>query len=323
MKKIIDIIFSRRKLVILLFTLILGYGIYSYLVIPKQEMPTFDSTSMVITIVAPGVNARDIEDEIVSDIEKLILTYDDVSSVRSVIYDNYCVIQVMFLYSTENTGLLSSEIFDKINELSLNDNISDISYTSEFEDPHIIFAVHSNTISDEQLLTYSEKFKNDLLLIDEIKKVEIDSVFNNEVIITLDTSLLDLYGLSLSDIYSILYANSINIPLGGLSTVYGTISISSDSSFDDISTLENMIIIPEIPGVSPQVLLSDLGTVELVNTSTKIYEFNQDKAIFLSVYFQHNIDFTKMGDEVLNTKDAYLIEESNNNLNISEMLFLP
>ncbi|MCK5761551.1 MAG: efflux RND transporter permease subunit, partial [Candidatus Izimaplasma sp.] len=323
MRKLIDLLFSRRKLIILLFTLVLGFGIYSYLVIPKQEMPTYESPSMVITIVAPGVNAKDIEDEIVSDIEKLILTYGDVDSVRSIIYDNYCVIIVMFKYSSDDSTALSVEIFDKINELSLNDNISSISYNSDFEDPHIIFAVHSDTLSDEALLSYSESFKNDLLLTDEIKRVEIDSVLNKEIVITLDTTLLDLYGLTLTDIYGILYANSINIPLGGLSTIYGTISISSDSTISDISELEDMIIIPEIVGLSPQVLLSDIATIGLVDTNEKIYEFNNDKAIFLSVYFQKDIDFTKMGDEIIETKEAYLLEKSNNELEISEMLFLP
>ena len=323
MKKLIDLLFTRRKLIILLFGIILAYGVYSYFVIPKQEMPTFESTNMVITIVAPGVNAKDIEDEIVSDIEKLILTYDDVDSVRSIIYDNYCVILVMFNFSADDSTKLGAEIFDKINELSLSESISDISYNSDFEDPHIIFAVHSNTLSDEELLSYSEGFKNDLLLIDEIKKVEIDSVFNKEIVITLDTTLLDLYGLTLTDIYGILYANSINIPLGGLSTIYGTISISGDSTISDISELENMIIIPEIIGLSQQVLLSDLSSIELIDTNEKIYEFDNEKSIFLSVYFQTDIDFTKMGDEVIDTKEFYLLEANDNELEISEMLFLP
>lgn len=323
MKKLIDLLFSRRKLVVLLFAIILGFGIYSYFIIPKQEMPTFDSTNMVITITAPGVNARDIEDEIVQDIEKLILTYTDVDSVRSIIYDNYCVIIILYKYSADNSNLLSVDIFEKINKLSLNDHISDISYTSEFEDPHIIFAVHSDTLIDEELLSYSEGFKNELLLFDEIKKVEIDSVFNKEIIITLNTSLLDLYGLSLTDIYGILYANSIIIPLGGLSTVYGTISISSDTSIDSISELEDMIIIPEITGVSTQVQLNDISTIELVDTNSKMYEFDKEKSIFLSVYFQKDIDFTKMGDKIVTSKENYLSEENNSELNISEMLFLP
>jgi len=323
MKKIIDMLFKKRKLIILLFGIVLIYGIYSYFVIPKQEMPTFEAPSMIITIVAPGVNASDIEDQTVTDIERLILTNEEVESVRSMIYDNYAVIAVMFKFSSTDSTAKAAEIFIDINDLSLNDNISEINYNVDFEDPHIIFAVHSDTLNDEELVNYSQEFKNELLQIDEIKKVQIDSVYNKEVVITLDTNLLDLYGLTLSNIYSIIYANSINIPLGGINTIYGTVTISGDSTIDDISQLENMIIIPAIPGVSPEVLLTDLGTIELQDTSDKIYEFNNEQAIFLSVFFHQDIDFTKMGDEVIKAKTDYLSEKDDNELNISEMLFLP
>ena len=323
MKKLIDLLFEKRKLIILLFGIVLIYGIYSYFVIPKQEMPTFEAPSMIITIVAPGVNASDIEDQTVTDIERLILTNEEVESVRSMIYDNYAVIAVMFKYTSSDSTAKAAEIFIDINDLTLNDNISEISYNVDFEDPHIIFAVHSNTLNDEDLVQYSQEFKNELLLIDEIKKVEIDSVYNKEVVVTLDTTLLNLYGLTLSNIYGIISANSMNIPLGGINTIYGTVTISGDSTIDDLSKLENMIIIPEIPGVSPEVLLSDLGSIELKDTSDKIYEFNNEQAIFVSVFFHQDIDFTKMGDEVLTAKTNYLTEQDDSELSISEMLFLP
>ena len=323
MKKVINLMFSRRKLVILLFALIFGYGIYSYFVIPKQEMPEIDTPYMVLTIIAPSVSASDIETTIVDDIEKLIMTYDDVDSVKSTVYDNYAVIITLYTYSTVEPDKLSFDIFEKVNELSLNESISEISYSSTFDDPHIIFAVHSSNLSDEELLDYGESFKNELLLIDEIKNVDIDSVFGNEVVITLDTTKLELYGLDIYQIYQILYANSLNIPLGGINTIYGTISISGNTEITDLETLENMIIIPEITGLSPKVTLGDLSTIKLENTSSKIYEFNEDKTIFLSLYFKSDIDFTKMGDDVLKSKKDFLQEEDNEYLEISEMMFLP
>ncbi len=323
MKKLIDFIFKKRKLVILLFGIILIYGVYSYFVIPKQEMPTFEAPSMLITIVAPGVNASDIEDQTVDEIEKLILTYEEVDSVSSTIYDNYAVIVVMFKYSSSDSTAKAAEIFVEINNLALSDNISEISYNATFQDPHIIFAIHSDTLDEDALVSYTQAFRAELLAVDEIKEVQVDSVFNKEVVITLDTNALNLYGLTLSNIYGIIYANSLNIPLGGINTVDGTITVSGDSTFDDLSKLEDLIIIPEIPGGSPQVLLSDLGTIELKDTSDKIYEFNNEPAIFLSVFFREDIDFTKMGDEVLTVKDDYLSEQANSSLAISEMLFLP
>ena len=150
----------------------------------------------------------------------------------------------------------------------------------------------------------------DLILVDEIKSVEIDSVFQKEVVITLNQELLELYGLSITDIYSILYANTLNLPLGGIDTVYGRISISGNIDIDDQNDLENMIIIPEIPSVTNQVTLGDLSTILLVDTSNKEYEFNDQPSVFISVFFNEDIDFTKMGPEVLKVKDVYLNEVS-------------
>ncbi len=323
MKRWINLMFNRRKIVILLFTILFGYGIYSYFVIPKQEMPEIDTTFIVLTIVAPSVSASDIEETIVKDIEKLILTYEDVATVNSTIYDNYAVIVALYNYSVIDSDKLSLEIYEKVNDLELNDNISDILFSSSYEDPHVIFAVHSSSLSEEELINCGESFKNELMLIEEIKSVEIESVFDNEVVITLNTDLIDMYGLDIFEIYQILYANSLNIPLGGINTIYGTISISGNYEINDLETLENMIIIPEIVGISPLVTLGDVSTIELKNISSKAYEFNEDKTIFLSLYFRNDVDFTKMGDEVIQSKNDYLIEKDNSNLKIDEVLFLP
>ena len=323
MKKIINLIFKRRNLVIMLFLIVLGYGIYSYFVIPKQEMPEIDTPYMTVSITVPGVDSSTIEEEIIEDVEKMILTYSDVTEVRSFIYDNFAISYILYNYSTQNPDETSLEIFSKINDLELSDDISDISYSSGFDDPHIIFSVSSELLTETELINYSEAFKNELMTVDEIKDVEISSSFSEEVVVTLDTTMLDLYGLTITDVYQIIYYNSINIPLGGINTIYGTISISGYTEFDELSDLEDIVIIPAIPSVTPEVLLSDISSITLSDTSNKLFEFNDDKAVFLSLYFEEDIDFTKMGDEILDLKETFLDEENDSNLSIDEMLFLP
>ena len=187
MKYIIDLIFYRKKLIILLFSIVFIYGIYSYVVIPKQEMPAIDTPYMVLVVTAPSLSATDLESSAVNDIEKLILTFGEVDSVRSTIYDNYAVIVSVYYFSVDDPDKVSFDIFSKVNNLSLDENVTNISYSSNFDDPHIIFAVNSNSMSDEELISYSESFKNELMLIDEIEYIDVDSVFQKEIIITLDS----------------------------------------------------------------------------------------------------------------------------------------
>lgn len=323
MKVVIDFIFSRKKLIIFLFLIFFVHGIYSFIVIPKQEMPAIDTPYMVLVVTAPSLSATDMEEQVVNDIEKVILTYAEVDNVRSTIYDNYAVIVSIYSFSADDPDKLSIDIYNKITNLSLHDSVTDISYSSNFDDPHVIFSVHSSTMTDEELISYSEGFKNKLMLLDEIQTIEIDSVSQNEVIIVLNSEILELYGLDIYEVYQILYANSLNMPLGGISTSYGIISINGTIKIDDISSLERMIIIPEIPSITETIYLEDIATISLENTSEKIYKFNDEKSVFLSLYFNSDIDFTKMGDRVTALKVEFLEENDTLDISIDEMLFLP
>lgn len=320
MRYTVNEVFKRKYLVIFLFILLLGYGIYSYVVIPKQEMPEISTPYMTIFYTVPGVSSTEIDSSVIKDSEKLILTYEDVTEVRSTVYDNFAYSTILFSFSTKDPTAVGEDIFNKISELSLNENITNIAYNNDYDDPHIIYAVHSDTLPDLELNRQTELFRNDLLMIDEIEEIEITSSFTESVDITLNTTMLELYHLSITDIYNIIYYNNLNIPLGGINTSDGFISISSYDPLEDLKTLEDMIIIPEIPTVSPTVYLKDISTISLQDTSTKQFEFNNETTTFVSIYFKSDIDFTKMTDIMNSTKNTYL---ENSDVEIDELLFLP
>lgn len=323
MKHIVNYIFYQKKLILFLFTLIFAYGLYSYFVIPKQDMPKIDTPFMVLTITAPSLDAVEMESLVINDVEKTILSYPDVNTVETTIYDSFSIILITYSFSVDSPSDLSLLIYNDITTNSLNDNITEISYTSNFEDPHIIFSLYSDNLTTDELISYGEEFKEELLLQSEVKHVEIDSAYQNEVVITLDTEKLQLYDLDVYEIYQILYANSYNLPLGGITTSYGIISISGSLTIDDIESLENMIIIPEIPLVLPTLYLKDLATISIEDTNEKLYKFNDSNAMFLSLYFEDNIDLTKMGDEIKALKGDFLQETNNSDLFIDQMLFSP
>jgi multidrug efflux pump subunit AcrB len=320
MKLTVNEVFKRKYLVIFLFLILLGYGIYSYVVIPKQEMPDISTPYMTIFYTVPGVSSTEIDSSVIKDTEKLILTYEDVTEVRSTVYDNFAYSTIIFSFSTKDTTATSEDIFAKINALSLNENITDISYNSEYDDPHIIYTVHSNTLADLELNRQTELFKNELLMIDEIKDIEITTSYTEEVNITLNTAMLELYQLSITDVYNIIFYNNLNIPLGGINTSEGFISISSYEALEDLKTLEDMIIIPPIPTVSPALYLKDISTISLQDSSLKQFQYDNENTTFVSVYFKDDIDFTKMTDIMNTTKKTFL---ENSSVEIDELLFLP
>lgn len=320
MKRLLDQLFIRKKLFLMLSVFLLLWGIYSYIVIPKQDMPKIDTPYMAISVISPGSSASFLEEHAVIDIENILLPIEDVMDVQSYVYDNYALIYTVFSYSTEDPDTLSADIFDKLQSLSLDDSITEISYTSGFDDPHIIFSVHSDTLTKTELEQVAESFQNTLYTIDEIQSVTIDSAFSDEVIITLDQTALSMYELTIFDIYQYLYANSYNIPLGAMNTDDGTITFSGYHIYSSFEELEDSIIIPTTAGVPIDVTLGDIATIELVDTADKTYLFDDEPAIFLSVQFNEDIDFTTLGDDVLDVKHEFL---ETTTAKVDELLFLP
>lgn len=322
MSKLLNLLFSRKKLFLLLSALVLGFGIYSYIVIPKQNMPDLTTPYMAVQVIAPGVSATELEEQTISDMEKLIVTYPDVTEMHTTIYDNIGIIYVLFSYDIDDPDQYASEIFQKLSELELSSSVTEVSYDTGLEDPHIIFAVHSDTLSQTALEEIGIGFKNELLTIDEIERVEIDSPSNEQVLITLDPVMLQAYQISVIDVYQLLKASTMNIPLGGVNTSQGTISVMGNQAFESTQDVEDWIVIPITAGVVEPVTIGGLGTVSIVDQSELRYTFDQEPALFLSVYFQSDIDFTVLGDEVLDVKERYL-SSTDLDVSISEMLFLP
>ncbi len=323
MKFILNQLFIRKNLFLMLSVFLLAFGIYSYVVIPKQDMPKIDTPYMAISVVSPGASASFLEEQAVVSIENLLLPYEDVSEVRSYIYDNYALIYTVFSYSTEDPDALSKELFGKIQSLSLDESITDISYTSGFDDPHIIFSIHSSTLTPVELEQVAYSFQNQLYTIDAIKSVTIDNAFSDEVVITLDNTLLAMYQITIFDVYQILYANSYNIPLGGIPSSDGTITVSGYHIYESITELNNLVIVPTTAGVPFPVTLDNIATIEMQDTAAKEFQFDDDPSIFLSVNFHENIDFTKLGNEVLRLKDDFVVRDDASTAMIDEMLFLP
>jgi multidrug efflux pump subunit AcrB len=307
---------------LLLSALILGLGIYGYIVIPKQDMPAIDTPYMAIQVLAPGVKASTIEATTVEDMEKVLWTSSDVMDIHTTVYDNVAVLYVLFRYDTKDPDALARSLFAKVNELELDETIESVSYDSGFDDPHVLFSVSSSTRSLTGLTDVATAFKNELLTINAIASVEVDSPVAEEVRITVDPALMSTYQLTLGDLYSLLVASTMNLPLGGIETALGLISVSGSYSYTDLEDFASLIVLPGIPGTMPEVQLGDIATIELTDRASTSYTFDGDQAVFLSIRFNEDIDFTALGDDVLAVKQEFLTTVGSD-IQIEEMLFLP
>lgn len=319
MNKVLEQLLTRRKTVILLFLLILGYGIFSYIQIPKQDMPKLSTPYMAISITVPSLSAEELEEYLAEDIEDVILTYEDVEDVDTTIFDSYALFLITYSFDTENPAALSEDIYAKTRELEFPFEISEMTVSYDFQTPHAVYALHGAPYED--LLIKASALKNNLLLIEEIKRTEIHTPKQEELQILVDANLLSNYPLSMYDLYQIIQSNLVDIPIGSVVINDFEISVSTERILKTIEELEDMVVLPQTTS-NPQITLGDLATFQVTDTSRKLYEYEGEEAIFVSVFFNENIDFTKLSSTLSTNVEDFQNEELSQ-VSLDEIVFLP
>ena len=304
MKKVFDLIASRRIFILVASVILLIYGVYSYITIPKQEMPDMIAPMGVVQVIAPGLSANEIEETITDKVEDLINSYDEVEKYTSTTIDNVVFITVEYDFDIKDTDGVSNEIASKLADMELPDEVSERYFITDFDIPHAVFAVYKNDdfrVLEEQ----AEILKNKFLDIENVKSVEIDSPYDEYIEVSVDYNILRYSDITLKDIYGAIYAYGTKIPVGSIVENEEFISVNVSPEYKSIIELESLVISFDQDTGLP-VTLSDISTIALKHENTnKEYYYQDEMAVMVEVYFEEDIDFTKIGHELTDVMNEF------------------
>ncbi|MCF7926771.1 MAG: efflux RND transporter permease subunit [Candidatus Izimaplasma sp.] len=312
MKRLIENIFRYKNIVFLLSFLIVGLGIFSFIRIPKQDMPEIDAPYVIVTMTTTfdaQKNDRLIVTPLVSNINKL----KDVNEIKSYVNDYYIYLIVLFSYDSEDLELRKKTAVSKIEEYSKNADILSLEITSSINQPHVVYSLYNSNLSHEELIAESKLFELALLEEDYIKNVKTHMSYNQIIKIELDINALTSNHLSLSDISNAIKASFSSVPGGIIHEENESIYVFFEQDTESISSLENTVL----PG---GVLLKDIASLNYTKDSLKEYTYNGKEALFVSVFFEENIDFTKVDNNIQTLKNDFVTTK---NITIEEIVFMP
>ena len=278
-------------------------GIYSYINIPKEEMPEIKQVYGYVQAIAPGLNSIEIEEKVTSPIENIISDYSGVDSYTATSVDNACVIVIEMNIGNSSAPDILKEIESEVLNTKFDDSVTDIMFVNDMNTPEVIYAVHSNELTEAELKTLAGELADHLNKIENVAKTDVDSAYSEEIVVTVDYETLNNFPITISDIYKIILANGMEIPLGNAKFNGESTSLLVDSNYSSTEEIENLIVFADETNTYR---ISDIASVEKQNTNNKkVYEFNGDTAAFVEVYFEENLDFTVLGDEIKDALDDF------------------
>lgn len=287
---------------LLMICLLIG-GFFSMQNIKKEVFPDIKLDIINITVEYPGASPEEIENSVTQTIESVITGIDGVKRITSTTKSGVAIVQVK-LFDFVDKNIVLQDIKNEIDRIK--------TFPKESERPKVEILVRK--LKAVSLVVYggdslnalrknAEKVKNDLMDLEKISLVEIESPRAMEISVEVKKHQLEELSLTLSDI-----ANSINnfskeISAGIIKSSSGDINIRSNERRETAIEFNS---IPILSGNgSSSLVLGDIATIKdgFAEDDQESF-FNRQQAIKINIF--------SVGDEspveVANVSKQYLKE---------------
>jgi len=290
----------KRKITLFILLIAIGFGIYNYIISPRQETPEIVAPVALVSVVYPGASPEDIESLVTSKIEDEVSELGGYDYSYSYSRNSIAVVIVRLSYDSDITGAwddlrqrmidLQADLPSECDTIVVNTDLTDTA--------GMLISMSSEKYSYEQLEAYADSFKRELSQIDGIARFDVVGVQDKELVIEVDHQKMNRFNLSYNDLVNLIKSQNIEIPSGTVGQGKDKINVKVSGLFESIEDIENIVIaVSEDNGSIAR--LKDIATInlKLADSNYKVVH-NGENAVLLAGYFKKNKNIVSVGDEV-------------------------
>lgn len=264
-----------RVVVVFITTLLMGWGIVSYMTMPRREDPEFTIRVCVVGTSWPGVSAERIEQLITYPIEEAIDGIEEVDFVRSTTTTG---LSTVFVELDDNVPPAEIEtvwqkVRSEVDKVRMPETGIRPFVDSNFGDTSILLlAIHQKPLPDEeevrpdlqysprQMEIYADHVKDALRLIEGVADVTTYGVREEAIYLQADVGTWSEQSLTLDSLKSLVAARNIRTDGGSIDTAAGRFSLEPGGELDSVQEINSIVVGMASSGdTSNQVYLKDIG----------------------------------------------------------------
>ena len=297
--KISEYAVKNGQFTLVIFIMIIVLGLTTMLSMPRSEDPEVHPPSYLIIVNYPGTSPRDIEDRVITPLEKTISGLDGIKRLRTSISNGVAVLHVEYIYNS-NIDSKYQELVREVNSKrpELPADISSIEVQKQQpSDVNVLqVALISENASRSRMQYFGEKLQDELEKVSSLKQVTIYGLPAQQVRIELDLEKMAQMHLPLSSVSNSLKSEMASIPGGSIDAGHQTFNIKTN----DFRTLDavNNTVVSAVGGKN--VLLKNIAHVYYGYAEEQhITRLNGHRCIFVTAA-------QKDAENITNTQKQYL-----------------
>ncbi|MDY3317851.1 efflux RND transporter permease subunit [Riemerella anatipestifer] len=306
--KLAEVSIKRPSLVIVILSLLLIGGLFSYKQLNYELVPKFEVKVVTVATIYPGASPTEVENTVSKKIEDAVSALEGVKKIQTKSYESLSIVIIQF-NNDVNTDFAMNDTQRKINAIRSNlpDGVKEpsLSQFSLSDLPVVSMGVTANLSENELYDLIDQKIQPEFSRISGVAKVNIVGGQEREIRINLDPSKLQGYGLSIPQVVQIITASNLDFPTGNLQTRDNSTLIRLSGKIASVEELRNLTI-ASMNGIN--IKLSDVAEVQDTQKKVdKIARINQQNTLLLQVQKQTDANAVTMSELV--QKKMKVIEE--------------
>lgn len=293
---------KRSKLFIFLLFILMLVGTYTFLTLPKREIPETPVNLVMVSSILPGAEPMEVERTVTNLLERAVKKVDGIDTMQSVSADSASIITLSLKDGIDNEQTISTlqqEVQRSASELPEN------AQTPEVKKLDLAFPLVSYMFTgDDQALADLESsfdtLSDDIQSIEGVAGTTVKGFLQKQILISLDPKKLAEYQLQPFDVLSVLQQANQPLSLGthddGKERVVLTVKQS-----EGLKKLKQLQI--GEAGV-PLGVVADIG--EVAKEAEDIVTFDGQSAISYTIFLQPGQDIPSMDKTIAKKMDPYI-----------------
>jgi len=299
MKSLIAFFVKRGLVVNLLSLMLLFGGIFAAFNIQREAFPSVNFDVIVVSAVYPGTSPREVENLLLTPIEREVKGIDGIDTIYSTAYAGTMQMKIQVDPNYKDRSRLVSDIQQAINRASLPVDLPTDPLISEIKSeqaPVLGFTIFGN-IPPLELKHIATQIKDDVLDIEGISHAFVQGDLKEEIRITLDPKRMRQHRVSINDVLRLIQGWNINAPGGRMKSPEGQRIIRITGEFISAEDAGNLVLRSNDVGQS--LYLKDVASVEsTLERPSRMVAAQGEPAVNMIVMKKGDVDIIDLVDRV-------------------------
>ncbi len=296
--KITEISVKRPAAMWMVVILLIALGVFGYIKMGANLLPSMNTPVITISTIYSGASADDIKKDIVKPIEDAVSGISGLDTINSTAKEGYGTVTVVFKSSTNlDTAYLDvQKAVDNASAKIPKDANKPVIFKMDTNAIPILAISLNGNVSYDELYNESDILKQKLEKIPGVGKIDLMGADKKELIIKLDKTAMEYYGVSINTVIGKLSSVNLNIPAGEIKQDNLDQSVRVIGQFHSIDDVKNMLV-PTSKGGT--VRLDEISKISLeAPTATKQIRFNGKKTMAVVVGKQSDANVVEVANSV-------------------------